>query len=87
MRGPADRQPRGFRCLTLQAVVKPSPGADVHTHPPVKTFDYSQSARGAEVAENCPAVDAKCMVTWVYETGYPFQGLPIERVLVFAHLC
>ena len=35
--GPADRQPRGFPRLTLQAVAKPPPGADVHNNPPVKT--------------------------------------------------
>ena len=47
---PTDLQPRGFPCLTLQAVAKPPPGADVHTNPSVKTFEHSQSARGAEVA-------------------------------------
>ena len=39
--------------MTLQAVAKPPPGADVHTNPPVKTFEHSQSARGAEVAGSC----------------------------------
>ena len=48
--GPTDRQPRGFQCLTLQAVVKPPPCADVHTNPPVRTFEHEQSVRGAEVA-------------------------------------
>ena len=51
--GPTDRQPRGFPSLTAQAVAKPPPGADVHTNPPVKTFEHSQSARGAEVAWSC----------------------------------
>ena len=51
--GPTDRQPRGFPYLTLQAVAKPPPGADVHTKPPVKTFEHSQRARGAEVAASC----------------------------------
>ena len=51
--GPTDRRPRGFPCLTLQSVAKPPPGADVHTNPPVKTFEHSQSARGAEMAGSC----------------------------------
>ena len=51
--GPSDRQPRGFSCLTLQAMTKPPPGADAHTNPPVKMFEHSQSARGAEVAGSC----------------------------------
>ena len=48
--GRPDRQPRGFPCLTLQAMAKPPPGAETHPNPPVKTFEHSQSARGAEVA-------------------------------------
>ena len=51
--GLPDRQPRGFPCLTLQAVARPPPGADAHTNPPVKMFEHSHSARGAEVAGSC----------------------------------
>ena len=51
--GPPDRQPRGFPCLTLQALAKPLPDADAHTNPPVKTFEHLQCARCAEVAGRC----------------------------------
>ena len=51
--GPTDRQPRGFPCLTLQSVAKPPPGTGVHNNAPAKTFEHSQSARGAEVAGSC----------------------------------
>ena len=39
--------------MAFQAVAKPSPGADDHTNPPVKTFERSQSARCAEMAGSC----------------------------------
>ena len=51
--GPTDRQPRGFPCLTLQAVAKAPPDAGAHTYLPVKTFENRQSVRGAEVAGSC----------------------------------
>ena len=41
--GPPDRQPRDFPCLAFQALVNPPPGADAHTNPPVKAFEYLQS--------------------------------------------
>ena len=34
-----------------------------------------------------PADDGKCKVTRVCDTGYPFPGLPIEQIVVVAHLC
>ena len=46
-------RPQGFPCLTLQAVANPRPGAGAHTNPPVKTFEQSQRARGAEGAGSC----------------------------------
>ena len=51
--GPTGRQPRSFPCLTLQAAVKPLPGAEVHTNPPVKMLGHSQSARVAEMIGSC----------------------------------
>ena len=53
--GRPDRQPRGFPCLALQAMTKPSPGADAHTNLPVETFEHSQGSRCAVVEESCRA--------------------------------
>ena len=47
---PSDNQSRFFLRLALQAVAKPSPGADVRAGPPVKPFQHAQRARGAKVA-------------------------------------
>ena len=53
--GPPDCHPQGFPCLALQAVAKPSSGADAHTNSTVKTFEHSQCSRCAEVAGSCRA--------------------------------
>ena len=45
--GRPDRQPRGFASLTLQAMAKSPPRADAHINQTIKTFEHSQSARGA----------------------------------------
>ena len=39
--------------MALEVAAKPPSGADVHTNPPVKTFEHSQRARCADVAGSC----------------------------------